>query len=238
MDDSQLSGLGDDVHSQSSTEHPADRPGAAKPSTKNASNTQPTYEDVKQHEENLRRELDSVRQVNLAIEGVIQSLSKAKDNMRVVNNTVDAASTLLNTWTRILSQTEHNQRLILDPAWQGAIQDIADIEEEMLEQQRAAERRDAEAQEKKLAAARQAEAEEKRKAELQAKQAKGPSRGGSRIGSTGRGTRAPSSGYVPVGGTGTSSSASSVRRGTGSVRRSSSGIGRGGVAGRGSRARG
>ena len=63
---------------------------------------------------------------------------------QTVNNTVSATSQLLNTWTRILSQTEHNQRLILDPSWQGASQDIADIEEEAQSKQYAAEREEQE----------------------------------------------------------------------------------------------
>ncbi|EXJ87679.1 hypothetical protein A1O1_04603 [Capronia coronata CBS 617.96] len=205
-------------------------------STKYPDSARPTYEAQSAREEALRHELESVRQVNDAIEGVLQSLGRAKENMMSVNNTVNAASALLNTWTRILSQTEHNQRLILDPAWQGASQDIADIEEETLKKQRAADRREVEEQERRLAAARQVEAEEKRKAETHTKQAKVPSRGGSRIGTTTRGTKASTSSYVQMGGSGTNT-ASAVKRGTSSTRRSTSGIGRG-IAGRGSRGRG
>lgn len=151
---------------------------------------------------------------------------------QTVNNTVGAASTLLNTWTRILSQTEHNQRLILDPSWRGASQDIADIEEEALEKQRAAERREAEEQERKQAAAKRAAEEEKRKADLAAKQARPTSGRGSRIGVGGRVPSASSTSYVQMGG-----SSSGVKRGASSSRRTTSGIGRG-TSGRGSRGRG
>jgi hypothetical protein len=77
---------------------------------------------------------------------------------------VQNASTLLQTWTRILSQTEHNQRLILNPQWQGASQDLVAIEEEEMYRQQAAERRAAEDQAKREAAARKME-EERRRAE-------------------------------------------------------------------------
>ena len=93
------------------------------------------------------------------------SACRYADSAQTVNNTVSATSQLLNTWTRILSQTEHNQRLILDPSWQGASQDIADIEEEAQSKQYAAEREEQEEQERKAAAARKAEEDEKRRAE-------------------------------------------------------------------------
>ena len=184
----------------------------------------------------LRRELESIRNVNKVIEGVVESLQKAKDNMAVsantqishhkltsqktVSKTVLNASTLLQTWTRILSQTEHNQRLILNPQWQGASQDLVEIEEEEVHRQQAAQRRAAEDQAKKEAAARRIE-EERRRAEA-------PPRGGTR--GRGRGTRrgattpTPSAGgYVGVGGqAGRGISRSDSTRG-----RAGSGIGRG-----------
>ncbi|EXJ83027.1 hypothetical protein A1O3_06844 [Capronia epimyces CBS 606.96] len=230
FDGTRMEEAGDEVPLDSSAE-------SAKISTRYPNSSRPTYEEQSAREENLHRELESVRQVNDAIEGVIQSLGKAKDNMTNVNDTVNAASTLLNTWTRILSQTEHNQRLILDPSWRGASQDIADIEEEISEKQRAADRREIEEEEeKRLAAARQAEADEKRKAESQTKQAKAPARSGSRIGTTARGTKAPTPSYVQMGGSSNNTNTVS-KRGTSSSRRSTSGIGRG-VAGRGARGRG
>ncbi len=131
---------------------------------------------------------------------------------------------------RILSQAEHNQRLILDPTWQGASQDIADIEDEALEKQRAAERRETEEEERKKATARRAEEEDRKKTEVGANPTK-VVRGTGRAPSAGRGAVAstPSSSYVQMGGP----NASGTRRGT-STR---SGIGRG-IAGRGARGRG
>ncbi|KAG9882768.1 hypothetical protein KCV02_g19796, partial [Aureobasidium melanogenum] len=106
----------------------------------------PRPETSESREAALRKELESVRQINKVIEDVVTSLEKAKGNMDNVNRTVHSASTLLDTWTRILSQTEHNQRLLLNPNWQGATQDLQDIENESFVRQQQAERRAAEEQ--------------------------------------------------------------------------------------------
>lgn len=121
----------------------------------------------------------------------------------------------------------------MDHSWHGASQDIADIEEETLEKQRAIERREAEEQERRLAAARLAEEEDKRKAELAARQSRPASARGGRIGAGGRVPSASSSSHVQVGG----SNSSGIKRGTSTTRRTTSGIGRG-ISGRGSRGRG
>ncbi|GFP57949.1 DASH complex subunit duo1 [Trichoderma asperellum] len=97
----------------------------------------------------LKRELDGVRKINEVIEGVIGTLQRAGGNMESVSKTVSNASSLLNTWTRILSQTEHNQRLILDPTWKGATNDLAEIEAEALRKQQAEARKAAEEEERR-----------------------------------------------------------------------------------------
>ncbi|CAN9403034.1 unnamed protein product [Alternaria alternata] len=143
-----------------------------------------------------------------------------------VSRTVQNASTLLQTWTRILSQTEHNQRLILNPQWQGASQDLIDIEEEEVHRQQAAQRRAAEEQARKEAAARKIE-EDRRKAEAAPRPGtRGRVRGGARP----RGASTSSTGnYVGVGGqAGRGVSRSDSTRG-----RAGSGIGRGLPRGRG-----
>ncbi|THY26063.1 hypothetical protein D6D01_04590 [Aureobasidium pullulans] len=164
----------------------------------------PRPETSESREAALRKELDSVRQINKVIEDVVQSLEKAKGNMDNVNRTVHSASTLLDTWTRILSQTEHNQRLLLNPNWQGATQDISDMENESFVRQQQAERRAAEDQARREAAQRRAEEEERKKA------APPPATRGSRLrGRVGTAssrltaqpssTSSTSSGYVGVG---------------------------------------
>ncbi|PQE11259.1 dash complex subunit duo1 protein [Rutstroemia sp. NJR-2017a BVV2] len=82
---------------------------------------------------------------------------------QTVSRTVTSASTLLNTWTRILSQTEHNQRLILNPNWRGATQDIIDMENETVLKAQAAERRAAEEERRREDARRRADDEERQR---------------------------------------------------------------------------
>jgi len=52
--------------------------------------------------------------------------------MSTTSQTIASASSLLTLWTRILSQTEHTSRLVLNPAWKGASQDQADAESEVV----------------------------------------------------------------------------------------------------------
>jgi DASH complex subunit Duo1 len=210
-----------------------------KPIHHESSRSKTLYEETEVRDAALRTELDSVRKVNEAIEGVIESLNKAKSSMSSVNSTVSSATQLMQTWTRILSQTEHSQRLILSPNWGGATQDVADAEQETYARQREAERRETEEQERKAAATRKAEEEERRRmvneSAIESKVTRSTSTRG-----RGRGARAGgvvSSGYVAAGNTSMSGNTSSIGRG-GSIgtRRPASGIGRGTM--RGSRARG
>ncbi|RKF71817.1 DASH complex subunit Duo1 [Golovinomyces cichoracearum] len=81
-------------------------------------------------EASLQRELESVRNINEVIEKVLSGLECAQGNMDTVSQTVKSASILLDTWVRILSNTEHNQKLIMNPRWKGASIDIANMEKE------------------------------------------------------------------------------------------------------------
>lgn len=141
-----------------------------------------------------------------------------------------SASTLLNSWTRILSQTEHNQRLILNPNWRGSSQDLADIENEAVLKAQAAERRAAEEERRREEAKRRAEDEERRRqAGVTARGARGTRSRGRGVGRAGS---VSGTGYVAAGGQSTSSR--SAPQGTA---RGGSGIGRGtgGTRGRGRR---
>lgn len=198
----------------------------ASSSRANASKGESHFEAEEAREAVLRKELDGIRNINQVIEGVVESLEKAKGNMNSVSRTVSNASNLLQTWTRILSQTEHNQRLILNPSWQGATQDISDMENETLLKQQEKERREFEDAQRRETAARKAEEEERRKSE--AAIVRGSSRG-IRGRGRGTGTGRASSGYVGVGGQG---GVRGTSRGGATPGRNTSGIGRG-VAGRG-----
>lgn len=115
--------------------------------------------------------------------------------LQTVSRTVSNASTLLNTWTRILSQTEHNQRLILNPTWHGASQDISDMENESVMRRQQKERREAEEAQREEVSARKAEEDERRREEV------ADGRGSRRIRGRGRGVgKRQTGGYVGVGG--------------------------------------
>ncbi|KGO37034.1 DASH complex, subunit Duo1 [Penicillium expansum] len=176
----------------------------------------PLFDHREAQEAALRAELQGVRNINEVIEGLLGSLDSAKGNMETVSQTVTSASTLLNTWTRILSQTEHNQRLILNPNWQGASQDMIDIENQAIQRQQAAERREQALQQQREVAARKAEEIEKRRAQV--------TRGT-------RGTRGTTRGTVRTTGLGRTPSVSTTRtatRGsTTTTQRPASGIARG-----------
>ncbi len=62
-----------------------DSPSKPEGTGKQSNAAKPTYQEQQERDEGLRQELQSVRHVNEAIEGVIQSLRKAKDNMKVVH---------------------------------------------------------------------------------------------------------------------------------------------------------
>lgn len=181
------------------------------------------------HEASLRRELSSLRSMNQVISGVVESLEKAKSNMEAVSATVSNASTLLTTWTRILSQTEHNQRMILNPQWQGASQDIADGENEEVLRRQEKERREAEEIRRTEARERERE-EEERQRMTEGATAKGPRGRGRGVG-RGVGSRSGSGGYVGVGGQG--GVRGTARGSSAAPGRIGSGIGRGAARGRG-----
>ena len=150
------------------------------------------------HETSLRRELSSLRAMNQVVSGVVEALEKAKSNMEIVSATVSAASTLLKTWSQILNLTEHNQRLILSPQWQGASQDIADGENEEILKRQEKERREAE--EIRRAEAREKEKEEEERRRMAEGAAPKGSRGKGR--GNGRGMGRAGGGCVGVGGQG------------------------------------
>lgn len=195
--------------------------------TQKPARTEKRHDMEEAREARLQAELERVREVNKVIEGVTASLEKAKANMGTVHQTVNNASTLLATWTRILGQTEHNQRLILNPQWQGATQDLEELENEEIRRQAEMERRAVEEQRRREEAQRKAEEEERKKAAAAA----APTRGLSRTRSTRGGTRG-----VPSSSTTSryTASGTSIGRGRGTIPSArGSGIGRGTSATRG-----
>ncbi|KAI9830378.1 MAG: hypothetical protein M1826_004801 [Phylliscum demangeonii] len=121
------------------------------PAAVNVRQGEARFDAEEEREAALRAELQGVRSINQVLEGVLSSLDRAKENMAVVSRTVQSASALLDTWIQVLSQTEHNQRLMLNPSWQGASQDVVDIEKETKFRQQAAQRKEMEEQRRREA---------------------------------------------------------------------------------------
>ncbi|KAL7267033.1 hypothetical protein RUND412_010396 [Rhizina undulata] len=178
----------------------------------------PSAVDQEVRDEALRVELAGVRQLNKVVEGVVASLKKSKENMEAVSTTVDNANKLLDHWIRILSQTEHTQRLIFNGRWEGGTQDLAAIEAEALAKAQAAERRKEQERARRAALERQAAEDEARRASG-TKPTRGRGRGSAgssstRGGASGSKIGIGSSGGIPRG----RSSGSGSGRGTGGTR--------------------
>ncbi|KAF4471070.1 dash subunit duo1 [Fusarium albosuccineum] len=171
-----------DIWASPSHDAPASRPRTPRTPKTPKTPTQERPEPI-DHEAALRKELEGVRNINESLEGVIATLERAGGNMDTVSKTVNNASVLLNTWTRILSQTEHNQRLILDPGWKGATEDLAEQEAEAIQRQQAAERRAAEEEQRREDLRRRREEDEERRRLAAA----APARGTRTRGTRGRG---------------------------------------------------
>ncbi|KAJ8100865.1 DASH complex subunit Duo1-domain-containing protein [Lipomyces tetrasporus] len=116
-------------------------------------------------DDRLYQELEQVRAVNGSIAAVLDSIVVAESNLEKVVATTKNVDSLLNLWTRILSQAEHTQRLVFDPKWEGATKD------EQLRQQRlaaiAAQQAQAKAQAEKRAQEMAAASQRRKDAEEQ-----------------------------------------------------------------------
>ncbi|EMR10845.1 hypothetical protein PNEG_00991 [Pneumocystis murina B123] len=99
----------------------------------------------------LLQELNGVKNLNKVIEKVICGLLKVQEDMEHVDKTVKDVDKLLEKWIKILNQTEHTQRLILNKKWHGATKDILDAENELLKmKEQAQETKSFEVSEKKI----------------------------------------------------------------------------------------
>ncbi|KAI5858559.1 DASH complex subunit Duo1-domain-containing protein [Tricharina praecox] len=184
----------------------------------------PTAEADSSRDDALRAELRGVQQVNGVIEGVLSSLGKAKDNMETVSSTVENANNLLNLWIKILSQTDHTQRLLQSRHWEGASKELENIQAETQAKQREVQRRAEEARERAAARERDAAATEARRL---AAEKKPTGRVGTRRGATGTSSGRGAAGGSRTGTGSYTSNSSSSTRGAPTPRLTRGGIGRG-----------
>ncbi|KAF9155219.1 hypothetical protein BG015_010615 [Linnemannia schmuckeri] len=64
-------------------------------------------------------ELEETRRLVRAFDAIDTSITEARDKLKTFYKTADETNTLLDMWIRVLSQTEHTQKLLQDPAWEG-----------------------------------------------------------------------------------------------------------------------
>ncbi|KAF9095807.1 hypothetical protein BGX29_008870 [Mortierella sp. GBA35] len=64
-------------------------------------------------------ELEETRRLVKAFDMIDTSMTEARDKLKTFYKTADETNTLLDMWIRVLSQTEHTQKLLQDPAWEG-----------------------------------------------------------------------------------------------------------------------
>ncbi|KAA8916553.1 hypothetical protein TRICI_001307 [Trichomonascus ciferrii] len=85
----------------------------------------PSDQDItpEERQQTLEAELEQVRQTNDVMDGVNEAIEKAENDLDVVLNTVQNTDKLLDMWVKILSQTEHTQKLLFDSNWQGLTRD-------------------------------------------------------------------------------------------------------------------
>ncbi|KAF9119549.1 hypothetical protein BGW39_000230, partial [Mortierella sp. 14UC] len=67
----------------------------------------------------LLTELEETRRLVKTFDAIDTSMAEARDKLKTFYKTADETNTLLDMWIRVLSQTEHTQKLLQDPAWEG-----------------------------------------------------------------------------------------------------------------------
>ncbi|KAF9990652.1 hypothetical protein BGZ75_000469 [Mortierella antarctica] len=70
-------------------------------------------------ETSVKSELEETRLLLKALDTIDTSMSEARDKLKTFYKTADETNTLLDMWIRVLSQSEHIQKLLQDPAWEG-----------------------------------------------------------------------------------------------------------------------
>ncbi|KAF9437781.1 hypothetical protein BGZ76_011167 [Entomortierella beljakovae] len=87
-------------------------------------------------EPSIQTELDQTRRLIKVFEVIDSSMTEARDKLKTFYKTADETNTLLDMWVRVLSQTEHTQKLLQDPAWEG--QTLEEIRDKEYQERRAA----------------------------------------------------------------------------------------------------
>ncbi|KAJ2159507.1 hypothetical protein GGF46_002963 [Coemansia sp. RSA 552] len=182
------------------------------------------------NEETADGELEELRRVRRALGKMNQGIENVQDQMKYFNSNLGQTTQLLDIWVRILSQTAHNQRFVLDEEWQGGRMDRAKLEDLVqrdIQRQAEAERQ---AQEQEARREReQAEARERERQRAEHATAMAESAASRQAGGGQRRGEIP--GRRTVGGLGSSSRGAETGARQGRIPGRGRGRGRGGAAG-------
>ncbi|KAG0225325.1 hypothetical protein BGX31_007683 [Mortierella sp. GBA43] len=67
----------------------------------------------------IQNELEDTKRLVKAIEAIDLSMTETREKLKTFYKTADETNALLDMWIRVLSQAEHTQKLLMDPAWEG-----------------------------------------------------------------------------------------------------------------------
>ncbi|KAJ2300045.1 hypothetical protein IWW54_006394 [Coemansia sp. RSA 2705] len=114
-------------------------------------------------------ELEELRRVRRALSKMNQGIENVQQQIKYFNSNVSQTTQLLDIWVRVLSQTMHNQRFLLNEDWQGSSMDAAKLDgliQRDIQRQEAVERQAREAELKREQELAEAREREKQRAEL------------------------------------------------------------------------
>ncbi|KAK9894067.1 hypothetical protein P389DRAFT_174067 [Cystobasidium minutum MCA 4210] len=134
--------------------------------------TVPPLSAEQRREQALTRERDDLAKMNTLLEQAIASVDRTVPKIQRFQSTISKTHSLLDTYTKVLSQAEHTQNLLLDGSWEPQRD-----EDEIREAQEAEERRRREEEERIAREQREAEEREARIQEQAERKAAATSRG-------------------------------------------------------------
>ncbi|KAF9116459.1 hypothetical protein BGX27_002491 [Mortierella sp. AM989] len=84
----------------------------------------------------IHSELEQTKRLVNVFDTIDLNMTEARDKLKAFYKTADETNTLLDMWIRVLSQTEHTQKLLQDPAWEG--QSMEEARDKEYQERRAA----------------------------------------------------------------------------------------------------
>ncbi|KAK3817481.1 MAG: DASH complex subunit Duo1-domain-containing protein [Benniella sp.] len=80
---------------------------------------EPQHAEGEERESAMQSELEATRRLVKTMDAMDLSMTETREKLKTFYKTADETNALLDMWIRVLSQAEHTQKLLLDPAWEG-----------------------------------------------------------------------------------------------------------------------